>query len=771
MNKYFVILIIWGISNIFGQSNQAKIDSLLALDRDSPAEQVRIFSELSVLYTSIDFNKAFKYAKSAHEIAVYSEDFHSATKQYITISKLYYNRQMYDSAIVYLKATFDYFKWFNDKKLIAVVYTQLGLNHERFYDYSKANEFHFSALKFSRDVRDSIGIASSLNNLGLNNWRTGNYQEAERYYLQALGIRKRLNQYKALSITYNNLGVLHWNWGNYFKALKFYLDALDLKEKSKDSTGLILTNNNIGMLYQKFGDLDKTKYYYFKSLELSEKINYRFGLAYSNENIGTYCMEQKIYNEADNYFQKALEIYKEIGHKNGQSNVYNSLGKLYFILAKYNEALNFHLSAYKLAAEASDKKAIVLSLNNLGKTYNFLGQTDKAQQYLYIALDLLKATPLADQIKYTYAELSLSYEKRNDVNKAFYYMKLYKNITDSLYDAENLRMINDLKEKYETDRREKENEVLRSKTIKQNYELKKQSYVQNLSIIALVFFALLTSFLFYSNRQKKLNNRIILKSKEEVETLNTELNLINKQLSTSENNLKELNATKDKFFSIIAHDLRNPFMSILGFLDLLTNSFDEYDDTDKKLMLSNTAALALNTYKLLENLLQWARLQTEGIHFYPRNLDFNRLVESCIESLKPSSSLKKIQLIFYAAQKVFYIGDEEMLNTIIRNIISNSIKFTPEGGNITVDLAKDESHVQLTITDTGIGMDEKTVENLFKVGVNASRKGTKGEKGTGIGLLLAQEFTAKHHGTINVTSEIGKGTSFVINLPILEETA
>ncbi len=771
MNKYFVILIFWGISNIFAQSNQAKIDSLLSLDMDSPSEKIRIFSEISKQYASFDFNKAFKYAKSAYEISIYTEDFHSATNQYLFISKLYYQRKMYDSAIVYLKATFEFFKWFNDKKLIASVYTQLGINHERFYNYTQANEFHFSALKFSRDIRDSIGIASALNNLGLNNWRTGNYTEAEKYYLQALDIRKRLNLYKALSTTYNNLGVLHWNWGNYFKALKFYLDALELIEQSKDSTGLILTNNNIGMLYQKFGDLEKTKYYYFKSLELSEKINYRFGIAYSNENIGTYCMEQKIYNEADNYFQTALIIYKEIGHKSGQSNVNNSLGKLYFILAKYNESLNYHLAAYKLASEAADNRAQVFSLNNLGKVYNYLGQTDKAQQNLYTALNLLRNTPLADQIKYTYAELSLSYEKKNDVNKAFYYMKLYKGVTDSLYDAENLRMINDLKEKYEADRREKENEVLRSQTAQQNYELKRQSYLQNFSIIALIFFALLTSFLFYSNRQKKLNNRIILKGKEEVEILNTELNLINKQLTTSENNLKELNATKDKFFSIIAHDLRNPFMSILGFLDLLTNSFDEYDDTDKKLMLSNTASLALNTYKLLENLLQWARLQTEGIHFYPRNLDFNRLVEGCIESLKPSSSLKSIELIFYATQKVLYIGDEEMLNTIIRNIISNSIKFTPEGGTITVELAKDENYVQLTITDTGIGMDEKTVANLFKVGVNTSRKGTKGEKGTGIGLLLAQEFTAKHHGSINVTSKIGKGTSFIINLPILEETA
>jgi len=111
-----------------------------------------------------------------------------------------------------------------------------------------------------------------------------------------------------------------------------------------------------------------------------------------------------------------------------------------------------------------------------------------------------------------------------------------------------------------------------------------------------------------------------------------------------------------------------------------------------------------------------------------------------------------------------------MLNTIFRNIISNSIKFTPEGGVITVELLKDEKNVQLTISDTGIGMDQKTVNNLFKIGVNTSRKGTKGEKGTGIGLLLAHEFTTKHHGTIKVVSDTGKGTSFIINLPIIDET-
>ena len=764
--KNIALLLMLVSSLIYPQNDKRTIDSLEALIKDATVnDQTLYYNKIAQINLKSNPEKCILTAKRAYAISLHNEDYNSATESLLYIGMGFHKKQDFDSAIVYYKKALNYYNKYSNKKIITKLYIGLGLSYERLYNFPKANQYHYDALKISREIKDTVQISYALTCIGLNYWRIGDFKESEKCFSEALELRKIIKDKKAVSVSLNNMGVLNWNWGNYFKALKYYLEAIKLKEEVKDSLGMVLCTNNIGMLYQKFGDFEKTRFYFYKSLELANKINYKFGQAYSNENIGNYCFEQKIYNEADNYYQKALEIYISIKHKNGQSNVYNSLGKLYYQLGKYQEAKEFHLKAYNLAVEAFDRKALVTSLNNLGKTYNKLGNLDIAESYLYKSLDFMNNDKMPDFIKDAYGYLSNIYEKKNDIGKALYYLKLYRGYSDSLYSAENLRMINDLKEKYESDKREKENELLRSRTTRQEFEIKKQNYAKNMAIFALLVFASLTAFLFYSNRLKKRTNIQILQNKKEVDLLNEELSKKNIQLINSENNLKELNSTKDKFFSIIAHDLRNPFMSILGFLDLLTNSYNEYNDEDKKQMLINTTSLALNTYKLLENLLQWSRLQTDGIHFYPRKLDLSELIKESVESLRHTSNLKNIELVFENSNQIEFVGDEEMLNSVFRNIISNSIKFTPDNGNINIDLTKADSSVIITINDTGIGMDKDALSNLFKVGQTKSRKGTQGEKGTGIGLLLASEFVNKHHGSIDVKSEIGNGTSFVITLP------
>ncbi|MFH0736178.1 MAG: tetratricopeptide repeat-containing sensor histidine kinase [bacterium] len=767
--KSTILLILLFSSVIFSQYNSNTIDSLeIKAKTGSVTEIISCLNKLSTVYISKDPQKSILAGKTAYTIAITNKDYNSANEALLNIGNGFNTLQIYDSAIVYLKKAIKNYNNYSDKKVFSQLYINLGLSYERLYIFSQANVYYHDALNINRSLKDTLQIAYCLSCIGLNYWRVGDYLESEKYNLEALDLRKKINNKKAISVSLTNIGILHWNWGNYFKALKYYLEAINIKEEIKDSIGLVFCSNNLGILYQKFGDLEKTKSYYYQSLEISNKINYAFGKAYSAENIGNYCFEQKIYNEADNYYQKALELYISIKHKNGQSNVYNSMGKLYYQLGKYQEAKDFHLKAYTLAVEVSDRKAVAGSLINLGRTYQKLGNLDIAESYIYNSLDLLKKDKIPDLIKDAYNYLSEIKEKENNHKAAFYYLKLYREYSDSLYGGENLRRIMDLKEKYENDRREKENEILRSQTTRQEFEIKKQNYAKNMILFASFVFASFTAFLFYSNRLKKRTNKQILLNKKEVDKLNEELSEKNDQLSNSENNLQELNSTKDKFFSIIAHDLRNPFMSILGFLDLLTNSYNEYDEDDKKQMLTNTTSLALNTYKLLENLLQWSRLQTDGISFYPRKLDLTELIKEAIESLRPTSNLKNINLIFQNSNKIEFICDEEMLNSVFRNIISNSIKFTPSNGNITIDLVKTNLFIVITITDTGIGMDENALSNLFKVGQTKSRKGTQGEKGTGIGLLLAGEFINKHQGSINVKSEVGKGTSFIISLPELK---
>lgn len=238
-----------------------------------------------------------------------------------------------------------------------------------------------------------------------------------------------------------------------------------------------------------------------------------------------------------------------------------------------------------------------------------------------------------------------------------------------------------------------------------------------------------------------------------------------KQLEKYTNKLKEANATKDKFFGIIAHDLKNPFNAIIGFSDILVNFMDGFEKEKIKTFVESIYTTSKSTYKLLENLLEWSRTQTGKIQFNPEPLVIENIVISTIEQLQGIAESKNISLKYQIKESIIVKADENMLNTILRNLITNSIKYTNESGKITVIVEQNEKEVLFSVKDTGIGMNEDTISKLFKIEEKISRPGTNNEKGTGLGLLLCKEFVEKHDGTIQVESQVDVGTTFIFNIP------
>ncbi|PKL84282.1 MAG: hypothetical protein CVV24_00965 [Ignavibacteriae bacterium HGW-Ignavibacteriae-3] len=229
--------------------------------------------------------------------------------------------------------------------------------------------------------------------------------------------------------------------------------------------------------------------------------------------------------------------------------------------------------------------------------------------------------------------------------------------------------------------------------------------------------------------------------------------------------LKQNNMTKDKFFSIIAHDLKNPFITILGFTDLLISDFGEFTDDEKLYYLTEMKKSADASHNLLQNLLHWSRAQTGRIEFNPQNIDLNNVVTSIVDLLKPSAERKDIEILTYIPKNTFVSADEDMLNTIIRNLLTNSLKFTDKNGKIGISCEQLDHEIQVCISDTGVGMSDKVKSNLFKLDVSQSTQGTANETGTGLGLILCKEFVENNGGTIFVESEVGKGSKFYFTLP------
>jgi len=245
----------------------------------------------------------------------------------------------------------------------------------------------------------------------------------------------------------------------------------------------------------------------------------------------------------------------------------------------------------------------------------------------------------------------------------------------------------------------------------------------------------------------------------------TRRKLAEKALEESEASLRDLNAIKDKFFSIIAHDLKNPFITIIGFSEMLAEQVHEknYDGIwEYATIIQNSSQRAMD---LLMNLLEWSRAQTGRMEFNPESFEIVSIINDVTELLNYVSQKKSITISSELPHNITVLADKAMIGTILRNLISNAIKFTNPGGEIVISAEQKEDELMVTVSDNGVGIKKEAIDKLFRIDVNYATMGTQNEKGTGLGLILCKEFILKHSGKIWVESEPGKGSKFCFTIP------
>ncbi|MDA3954095.1 MAG: PAS domain-containing sensor histidine kinase [Bacteroidales bacterium] len=240
------------------------------------------------------------------------------------------------------------------------------------------------------------------------------------------------------------------------------------------------------------------------------------------------------------------------------------------------------------------------------------------------------------------------------------------------------------------------------------------------------------------------------------------------KLIESELRLRELNATKDKFFSIIAHDLKNPFNDLIGFTQLLSMNIDKYDKSKIEQFINIIHQSSELAYNLLENLLDWSRSQTGTLNFEPEKISINNLINESIELLDSMAGNKNIQIYSEFESEFYAYADKNMVRTIIRNLISNAIKYTNQGGHINIVCSINNKKCKISVIDNGIGISAENISKIFKIDESYTTSGTEREKGTGLGLILCKEFIEKNNGKFYVNSTLEKGSTFTFTLPLPE---
>ena len=243
--------------------------------------------------------------------------------------------------------------------------------------------------------------------------------------------------------------------------------------------------------------------------------------------------------------------------------------------------------------------------------------------------------------------------------------------------------------------------------------------------------------------------------------------LVEEQQKLTEQRLKEANITKDKFFSIIAHDLRSPFTSILGFTRLLNEEYDDFSDEDRKMMVKQIQNSTESTFQLLDNLLAWAKTQLGRTIYNPETFTLENLIAESVKQTTPQAQIKKIAITCERFEDVILYADQNMIRTVMRNLLSNAIKFSFPDGRIEIETIPGKDFLTIGIADHGTGISPEVVGKLFSLTEQATTtKGTANEKGTGLGLILCKEFVERNGGTISVRSETGKGSTFSFTVPI-----
>ncbi len=564
------------------------------------------------------------------------------------------------------------------------------------------------------------------------------YHDAEKglqYAYEALQVAQRFHDEKAEAEALQELGIISYFQGNYENSRNYLNRALTIYKNRQDTFQIYSVYGNMGVYFYLNNENDSALYYFKKAMRYFIRSNKMIPLANSYNNVGLVYLVKKEYDNALYYYKKSLTIKWQVGDSAGIGHTLGNIGLIYLNQNNPLKAMEYINESFGIACKEHDFKNAAISSRNIAQAFEILNKPDSAQQYYTYSMAFARYIRSVPEEMNTAEALAKFYEKNQLSDSAIVYYKLSSALKDTIKNKEFHQKITKSIASYEQKL--------------QAMKTERQRNIKYWLIVTIGMGFLIIIILLRQYRIKQQQNR--------------QLKTLNQKMMVSETQLRQLNHTKDKLFSIIAHDLKNPFIALLSISKALIKA-EDMSFEEQKVYISKMYASLKSLNELLENLLSWARSQLNKVEYYPEFMTPKTTINQAVKNLDLLIDQKNIAVKINFPEGIEVYADKTLFRIVVENLLSNALKFSEKGSSIEIYGTEKGDDMQIHVKDFGVGMTEDTKKNLFKFKYLTSMSGTEGERGTGLGIHICKEFVEKNNGKIWVESQEGLGTIFTFTV-------
>jgi len=613
----------------------------------------------------------------------------------------------------------------------------------QYIDFGKAENYAEQGLRIAEQKNWGWAKIRAYEQTAVLARATGNYTKSLKYDNLELQEAIVQNDSTAISQGLNFMGYDYGDLGEYDEAYYYYTQSFRVARQRNDSLKMSIALHNVGSVFKELGQYDVAIEHLELSNKISEKIKDIEGRAYYLDELGDVYLRKHEFSKAEEALLHSIQESRKDNIADLEPRTLSKLAKLYSMKNELVKASLYYDSAAALHKKTDNDFG--LAENNLGKGEVLMlqGKYDDALRLMEETLSAAKELTARKMESECFNQLSVLEEKKGNYKRSLEYYKNFKILSDSLFGQEMIEKLFQNQLRFETETKDFEIASLSQAKSKRDSEIKKQEFIRNILVVVLALTGILLFTIYRSGQRRIEINKLLMTHQEEIKRRSIEL--------------EQLNEVKDKFFSIISHDLRSPMNALAGILNLLENENLRPEEFRR---LTGELRIQFNhTKALINNLLDWTLLQMDKLKIQPEKVELRNLVDENFKMLS-SLHLKDTTLLNQIAAGTYAFADLNMINLVFRNLILNGIKFTEPGGQITVNAEANDGMYTVSITDNGVGITPEVQKILFEKTSGYSTRGTANEKGTGLGLILCKEFVEKNGGKIWLKSELGKGSTF-----------